>query len=254
MQSNEKAQQSMDVLTRRKSIVPEESPIPLGRLPVEDGKNSAPEIASFNTTEENKVQPVTISEPVNTSYKKARLIAVLLTLLFLIIGSIAFIMHWFAALVYVLIVAITLALLKRNRPEMFAKLKRPKQPQKAELAKQDFVEVIDSVFKVDTMLASQNLSSVIQILINKASFVIGSQASTCDYVLNMDNSISRKHFRIIFAKIGGRTAYYIEDLNSRNGTAINGQRLIPGEPHVLQYGDQITISGKFNFIVRSTSY
>lgn len=254
MQANQGAQQNINVLEWRKSVVPEDSPIPLARMPVQEKKNPAPTMMPLDSSEKKSHQPAAQAEPVNSNYKRARSFFVLLIIFLLALGLILSVVHWFAALVYLLAMALVFAVLKRTKPELFGKLKKPKQPQKAELEKQDFVEVIDSVFKVDTMLVSQNLSSVIQILINKASFVIGSQAATCDFALTMDSSISRKHFRIVFAKMGGRTAYYIEDLGSRNGTVLNGQRLAPGEPHSIQYGDQITISGKFNFIVRSTSY
>ena len=56
---------------------------------------------------------------------------------------------------------------------------------------------------------------------------------TCDIVLS-DNSISRRHAQI--EKNAGR--YWISDLNSTNGTFVNG---LPIEKHELTSGDAITM-------------
>lgn len=54
--------------------------------------------------------------------------------------------------------------------------------------------------------------------------------------------VSRKHARILF-KAG---QYLVEDLGSTNGTFINrGRRLIPGNPHVLNDGDEIIVGKTF---------
>jgi 3',5'-cyclic-nucleotide phosphodiesterase len=37
--------------------------------------------------------------------------------------------------------------------------------------------------------------------------------------------------------------YYVEDLHSRNGTTVNGERLTPDAPRKLQEGDRIGIVG-----------
>ncbi len=62
-------------------------------------------------------------------------------------------------------------------------------------------------------------------------YIIG-RADTCDIVLN-SKEVSRRHSRISFEN--GR--YVIEDLNSTNGTEVNGQRI---ERQILQHGDEIT--------------
>ncbi|MGI8669158.1 MAG: FHA domain-containing protein [Aridibacter sp.] len=54
--------------------------------------------------------------------------------------------------------------------------------------------------------------------------------------------VSRKHARIIL-KNG---IYMLEDLGSTNGTFVNrGRRLIPGNPHRLQDGDEIIVGKTF---------
>lgn len=54
--------------------------------------------------------------------------------------------------------------------------------------------------------------------------------------------VSRRHARIVHEK----GLYMVEDLGSTNGTFVNrGRRLIPGNPHVLQDGDEIIVGKTF---------
>lgn len=54
--------------------------------------------------------------------------------------------------------------------------------------------------------------------------------------------VSRKHARILFRN----GQYMLEDLGSTNGTFVNrGRRLIPGNPHVLNDGDEIIVGKTF---------
>ncbi|MDH3494149.1 MAG: FHA domain-containing protein [Acidobacteriota bacterium] len=54
--------------------------------------------------------------------------------------------------------------------------------------------------------------------------------------------VSRKHARILLQN----GQYMIEDLGSTNGTFVNrGRRLIPGNPHVLNDGDEIIVGKTF---------
>jgi pSer/pThr/pTyr-binding forkhead associated (FHA) protein len=69
--------------------------------------------------------------------------------------------------------------------------------------------------------------------LNKAILTIG-RSSKCDVVIN-DASISRQHTQITQQESG----WYAQDLGSRNGTAINGQRL--SAPQRLQDGDTLTV-------------
>lgn len=69
--------------------------------------------------------------------------------------------------------------------------------------------------------------------LNKALLTIG-RGSECDVVIP-DVSISRKHAQILRQETG----WYVQDLGSRNGTAINGQRL--SAPGRLEDGDTLTV-------------
>jgi pSer/pThr/pTyr-binding forkhead associated (FHA) protein len=69
--------------------------------------------------------------------------------------------------------------------------------------------------------------------LNKALLTIG-RGSECDVVI-ADVSISRRHAQVLRQETG----WYVQDLGSRNGTAINGQRL--SEPGHLEDGDTLTV-------------
>ena len=57
-----------------------------------------------------------------------------------------------------------------------------------------------------------------------------------------DAKVSRRHARII----RNNGSYTIEDLGSTNGTYVNrGRRLLPGNPQVLQDGDEVIVGKTF---------
>jgi pSer/pThr/pTyr-binding forkhead associated (FHA) protein len=49
--------------------------------------------------------------------------------------------------------------------------------------------------------------------------------------------VSRRHARIT----KGRAGYFITDLNSSNGTTVNGQTLMPERARLLRNGDRIKV-------------
>ncbi len=59
-----------------------------------------------------------------------------------------------------------------------------------------------------------------------------------------DGRVSRRHARLFTT--GGRT--FIEDLRSRNGTALNGEVLRPSEPRAIVSGDVIRVGQSFLLI------
>lgn len=80
--------------------------------------------------------------------------------------------------------------------------------------------------------------------LTKMPFVIGKKKENVELVLN-DYSASRIHARITCEE----GIYYIEDLNSTNGTYKNGLRLQPYEKRKLEAGDELKF-GKSEFIYR----
>ena len=63
-------------------------------------------------------------------------------------------------------------------------------------------------------------------------------------------TISRRHCEIAFIQSEG---YIIIDLNSLNGTRVNGQRLRPGEPCFLRNGDTVMLAENPDFLLRVIS-
>lgn len=79
------------------------------------------------------------------------------------------------------------------------------------------------------------------ILISYYPFVIGKQEHLADYCLNKD-TVSRLHVKI--DRDGEH--YQIQDLNSTNGTMLNGKWMDNNETNELKVGDEISIA-RFRF-------
>lgn len=75
------------------------------------------------------------------------------------------------------------------------------------------------------------------IVISKTDFVIGRNLNTCDYAIR-NKSIGRAHARI--KNNDGR--YFIIDLDSKNGTFLNGDRLISNKQYDLQPNDRVAFA------------
>ncbi|MBO7531561.1 MAG: FHA domain-containing protein, partial [Lachnospiraceae bacterium] len=76
-------------------------------------------------------------------------------------------------------------------------------------------------------------------ILNGESIVIGKKGEDADLVID-EKEISRMHARIFLKD----EDYYIEDLNSTNGTFKNGVRLKPYEQKKLSKGDEIKLATK----------
>ncbi|MBC8252707.1 MAG: winged helix-turn-helix domain-containing protein [Ardenticatenia bacterium] len=80
--------------------------------------------------------------------------------------------------------------------------------------------------------------------------VVAGLSASCDLCLGdyltgaRVRIISRRHFRILYVKPDG---FAIEDLDSLNGTLVNGQPLRAGEWRFLRHGDVITPAGSAEF-------
>jgi len=75
--------------------------------------------------------------------------------------------------------------------------------------------------------------------IYKTNYLIGRDANAASGVIVSNPKISRLHCRIDCTENG----YFITDLNSRNGTMLNGEIITPGLPYSITDGDMISIAG-----------
>lgn len=85
------------------------------------------------------------------------------------------------------------------------------------------------------------------IYIGNKSVVLGCMAEGCNYILQ-DRGISRMHAKIMEKADG----VYLLDLNSTNGTYLNGEIIKSGEDYKLEEGDMVAFA-KSEFYVAVTS-
>ena len=77
-----------------------------------------------------------------------------------------------------------------------------------------------------------------RISINQNSFVIGSIKDSVDYCISDNTNISRKHACIMKLEDG----YYIQDMNTTNGTFVNDMRVMPERYIKLESGSVIRMA------------
>lgn len=91
-------------------------------------------------------------------------------------------------------------------------------------------------------LESKNASVSDDIMFHKAGIVLGTMVSACDVVVRQ-KGISRMHAKICIRETG----IYVLDLNSTNGTYLNGERLHCGDEYPLEIGDVLSLAGIVEF-------
>ncbi len=79
-----------------------------------------------------------------------------------------------------------------------------------------------------------------EIIINKNNFIIGKDAAQCSYAISASNNVSRKH--CVISEEYDR--WYIEDLESTNGTYLNDVRIRSGQRMPIKSGDKIVIADR----------
>jgi hypothetical protein len=77
--------------------------------------------------------------------------------------------------------------------------------------------------------------------------LVAGRSAQCDIPLS-DELASRRHFQLQRTPAG----WQIEDLNSTNGTSLNGRRLPPGVPVPLALSDRITV-GRTSFVMQRSA-
>lgn len=109
-----------------------------------------------------------------------------------------------------------------------------KVPEKATLRERTVLLSDFSIFR-KYKLVNQDRSE--SIFMDKTPFYIGKKENSMDLVINED-TISRIHAKFTLEKSG----CYLEDLNSTNGTFINGNRLPEGVRRKLEEGDVVAFA------------
>lgn len=114
--------------------------------------------------------------------------------------------------------------------------------QKSDLIESE-LQKASAEFSDIVLLGADDQSTESRLKINGNSLIrsdngqlIGRSAQHADYVLNLE-TVSRKHLRIVIRD----EKIYVEDLNSANGTAINGTALTAGQEYELNSGDALKI-------------
>ena len=74
--------------------------------------------------------------------------------------------------------------------------------------------------------------------------MLGCMEENCDYVLKVDG-VSRMHARLVRKEDG----LYMSDLNSTNGTYLNGKLIESGRDYKLKEGDVVSIARNEFFVV-----
>lgn len=76
-----------------------------------------------------------------------------------------------------------------------------------------------------------------KIFIDKSSFIIGRVKSQSDYI-SLNGAVGKLHAEIT----NKEGTFFMKDLNSRNGTFINGERIVSNVEHSIQNNDRIAFA------------
>lgn len=111
----------------------------------------------------------------------------------------------------------------------------------------DFIE--NEIFSLKGITTNDNYNLSDLVDMGSTIFIIGRHANEADIVFK-DPSISRKHARI--ALVAGD--WVLHDMNSTNGTAVNGKKASQSHGAVLRHGDKIQLGNlDFKFESRKAS-
>jgi hypothetical protein len=95
------------------------------------------------------------------------------------------------------------------------------------------------------LVGSENAMGVV-ITVNKNEFIIGKNKTVVDFPISFNKLVSRVHCKIT-NKSG---QFYITDLESANGTYINGKRIEADVPHLINNADEITLANSSFYVVK----
>lgn len=95
-------------------------------------------------------------------------------------------------------------------------------------------------------ILSTDPGSGVSIVIQKKEFVLGKNPAAVDGAITFNPAISRIHCRILWKN----NTYYIEDMDSANGTYVNGSPIFPHQMWEIKDGDVIRLANS-DFLVRT---
>lgn len=101
-----------------------------------------------------------------------------------------------------------------------------------------------SLRKKQFRLVAMDTQPRVEVVVDKPEFVIGKKQSAVDGVVSFNKLISRVHCKIICRQ----QEYFIEDLQSANGTYVNNIRLQPNVAQKIKHGDVVRMANS-NFQV-----
>lgn len=105
-------------------------------------------------------------------------------------------------------------------------------------------EVKPSDKNENLIFKSADTFSNVEFVIGNKEFIIGKNSDKVDGAITFNNAISRVHCKFIYQNMN----YYITDLGSANGTYVNGKRINPQQPVLVNDGDRIRLANS-DFII-----
>ena len=115
------------------------------------------------------------------------------------------------------------------------------------LYKEDKTAIVIEDYNEHLYLESIEKGKYEPIRIRKQSVVLGTMADSCNYTL-MARGISRMHAKLMEKADG----LYLLDLNSTNGTYLNGEMIESGQDYKLEEGDMVAFALSEFFVARET--
>lgn len=164
-----------------------------------------------------------------------------------VIAAVLLLLSPMLALVYIAFMAVVVVLLINLWPRMRAVLTRQMQKFRTDLRRRfrkvtaGGTEVLDTAFHPEYQLVFTRHGRTSTTVIDKETFVIGRQRKTCDLVIPEDR-VTKEHCCIVYRKYSH--TYFIEDLNSTNGTYLGVRRLEPFTQQKLLDNAEITIADR----------
>lgn len=156
--------------------------------------------------------------------------------------------HVWLMLFAVLGLVIAVGLLLKTRPQFFEVLQKPQKNTDVLLSGSSLSP--KPQYTPNLILVASNLTSIVQIVIDKPVFTLGRDAG-CNFCITDAPDVSRVHATLRYD--GKTAASYIVDNNSHNGTYVNGMKLAPGKPKRISNGDFIQL-GTIRFTAQIAHY